>query len=347
MDKSYKTPILITLLLLTTGFYFYRYQSYKNENLALKVKVKLLSKNKKKSLTWAALKELESKKLSEPKVPDSNTTQPEAGSVVLVKKVEEADKLVAPQDVETDLLITEIESKLKNRKDLKLVELDQALLAADELISRNPNVYSSYKAKLILLLTKELAYNANINDDEVALLLDTMSEFDVLSDRTLRKEAFLIATTDAKIDELVEEVEALENDLIYAERDEDARLLDASIAMKLAEIDSMEDQLEEGLLDEEDYLNQDLVEIPLLRALAKSDFETVIESSENLLNNYPGSVRGYFFLVRALELSGRKEEAFSVIANNDLDQYELEQLQSRLSRTQGQNPQDYWKSLRF
>jgi hypothetical protein len=69
--------------------------------------------------------------------------------------------------------------------------------------------------------------------------------------------------------------------------------------------------------------------------------------SETLLSEFPSSVSGHLFLIRALELSGRKEEAVDVSINNDLDGDELKDLELRLYRSRRSNPKEYWRMLRF
>ena len=298
MNRKYKFSIIFTLLIYISISYYSKYQSRKKENVALKIKQELLSNDKKKPISWRSMKNA------------SNFIKPK-----LVQKQTISYKLIieSPKDIDLESLISQIEFTLKNRKDLTLAQLDRGIHSIDELISRNPNVYSSYKAKLILLLTKEGSRKVTIADEVISQLLETMSGFDVMSERVLRKEAFLIAKSNSEINKLVESVKELEEELEINKR-----------------------------LDEED-----LVEIPLLRALSKEDYDRIIEVSETLLSDFPSSVSGHLFLIRALELSGRKDEAVEVSINNNLNADELKELDLRLYRSRRSNPKEYWRMLRF
>jgi hypothetical protein len=68
-------------------------------------------------------------------------------------------------------------------------------------------------------------------------------------------------------------------------------------------IEFLEDKIENGLLEKKDYLNEDLVDIRLLRVLSKEDYYSIIEVSETLFSELPTSVSGYLFLISALEFS--------------------------------------------
>jgi len=72
-----------------------------------------------------------------------------------------------------------------------------------------------------------------------------------------------------------------------------------------------------------------------------------IEVSETLLSEFPTSVSGYLFLIRALELSGRKDEAVEVSINNNLNEDELKELDLRLYRPRRSIPKEHWRMLRF
>lgn len=220
-----------------------------------------------------------------------------------------------------------IESTLTNIKKSELEKIEESIRDADELIVDEPYSYSSYKAKLILLLTKEAKFNKTIDDYELRVLLETMSLFDVLSDKVLRKEAFLISRTNKRIDEILDQEEISEDEL--------------------SEVEVLEEQLENGFLDDEDFINEDLVEIPLLRGLARKDYDFVIEESEALLSEFPDSIRGNYFLIKALELAGETEQALDVLENLQLSDEKMKILKNRLQSSRNKKTEDYWKELRF
>jgi hypothetical protein len=197
------------------------------------------------------------------------------------------------------------------------------------------------------LLKKESNQGADYQDEVIEDLLETISGFDVKSDYALRKEAFLIAKTNNSLNRLDNEIDLLENELIRSTDQAESDQLSLLITTKLIEMEEEESSLENRLLVEEDYLNEDLVEIPLHRALVKKDYENVIETANAIIENFPDSISGYFFLVKALELSGETELATSVIEQCLLNLEDLRELQLRLMRSKNIDPRDYWKQLRF
>jgi hypothetical protein len=251
------------------------------------------------------------------------------------------------QDLDSRNLIDQVESILKKTKKIESTDFEKGLLAVNELILRNPNVYSSYKAKLILLLRKEGSKQGIINDTDVKNLLDTMSRFDITSDSVLRKEAFLIAKTNAEIDQLVFGIENLEDKLVGMKDQVQIQVIESEINGQLDKLAIKESLFEDDFLSDPGYLNEDLVEIPLYRALAKEDFYGVIETAEVILDDFPSSVFAHFFLIRALELAGRENEALELIVSTPLKPSELASLKERLIRERKLNAKEYWKNLRF
>jgi len=326
-----KKKLLLFSVLFFSVFSFYKYQGYKKENLALKLKLELRSKNKQKSLSWGQLKKIAKNK-----------------PLVTQKKNDEGEaSLTSVEDESFESLIGQVELTLKNRMKIGEDDIEKGISAVDELISRRPHVYSSYKAKLILMITKESFLGLEVDEVEFSELLEVMSGFDITSDKVLRKEAFLIAQRNSRIEEVETSISALEDELLDVDDQEKVVDIESEIILKLDELEGLEDELEDGLLDQEDYLNEDIVEIPLYRSLARGNYDEVIDSSESLLEVFPSSIRGNFFLVRALELAGRKEESIDVIETSGLNESDLKKLELRLIESRKSTPEEYWKKLRF
>jgi hypothetical protein len=342
MKKKNLILFFSLLLISSTALYLFQYENSKRDKFALNIKRRLNSNNKRKALSWSSLKKT---------IPKNNTIlnslNPKKETSENNSKTKGFEYFSNLQEKDTSELIQFIESTLKPRTRQNSSDLEKGIKVIDELISRNPNVYSSYKAKLILLLKKESNQGADYQDEVIEDLLETISGFDVKSDYALRKEAFLIAKTNNSLNRLDNEIDLLENELIRSTDQAESDQLSLLITTKLIEMEEEESSLENRLLVEEDYLNEDLVEIPLHRALVKKDYENVIETANAIIENFPDSISGYFFLVKALELSGETELATSVIEQCLLNLEDLRELQLRLMRSKNIDPRDYWKQLRF
>lgn len=56
---------------------------------------------------------------------------------------------------------------------------------------------------------------------------------------------------------------------------------------------------------------------------------------------------GYFYLIRALELEGRFEEAYEFLEDIEFNAEDLIELEERLGSSRNENPQNYWQNLKF
>lgn len=346
---------LLLVLIGLVAVMAYRYHLQQQETLlALQLKVKLLEERKKAPVPWEKL-------LAAAPAPPSATTAAEA--VPPVEPAEPERRAEIPIDRQpTSVLARKVDTALANREELSLDQIDRAIEMAEELIQREPASYSAYKAKLILLLTKESGHLADVDDDDVEALLEEMATFDMMSNVALRKEALLIARTDAQIDTVEESIENLETDLDAIDIDletvaadsaeetellEEMRTLERKIDEQVEERDRLEDNLEADLLANEIFFNEDIIEIPLQRGLATGDYDSVIAEAEALLDEFGESVAVYYYLIRALELDGQADVALDMIAASDLSAADSRELERRLRRSHEQNPRDYWKRLRF
>ena len=338
MNTKNISAFLFFILISLSSYFLYKYQEVKKENLVLQLKLKAMAKNKKSSVSW---KEVGSISTQKKIINEDNNAKNEINNNKSIKD----EALVDIRDLATEQLMNDLEKDLKRHWKLTEKKLNRNLEIVDELLTRNPNVYSYYKAKLILLLSKENLENSY--DPSVDDVLVSMSEFDLTTDKTLKREAFLIAQSNDKADELFSEVLNLEDQLELETNEEDILDLRAQIALKTSQLDTIEDELESGLLDDSDYLNEDLIEIPFLRSLSKGDYDAVIENAESLVSEFPNSVSGHYYLIKALELSGEDLAALEYIEELELSETKINMLKERLRKSKNIDPGEYLKKIRF
>ena len=337
-----KADFLIMGLFIWLLFAFYLYSNQKKENLALRLKVKLLSQEKIKPLPWAPLLEKPNKKIElrgtkGQKKPQENTVQTNLESQ------------------STQALATDLNRMLQDIQKQKLEEINDAIRVADEIIAREPMVFSAYKAKLILLLTKEASHAQAADDGEIERVLDEMAYFDLTDEEALRKEAFILSRTNSKINALEKGIRDREEELARLEEGEreekgidvKKELLFREIELQTAEVQKLEEELENGEMSTPDFLNEDLVEIPFQRALAHGEYDRVVEDSEDYIQAFPASLVGYYYLIRALELKGDEAAVLDAITNAELSDDTSKRLELRLKQSKGEDPKNYWKHLKF
>ncbi len=274
-----------------------------------------------------------------------------------------SDTPIAEQSTET--LANYLNSYMRKIDSQDLVSLQKNIAVADEIILRAPESYSGHKAKLIMLLVQEAKFKQKIEDYDVNSLLSSMADFDVSHNTQAIKEAILISNAN-------NEIQKLDDDLtdIYGEKEDlemqlssmDLEQLSSATAQflknRLAYL-SVEEQrlferiiilernIEEGELLPANALNEDLIHIPFLRMLARSDFDEVISNAENFIDQFPDSPIGYFYLVKTLRILDREDEALTLILNSGLSKEALSAIQMNLERFENVDPRAYWKMLKF
>lgn len=263
---------------------------------------------------------------------------------------------------ETEDLALDLQDKMKNVKNLDLPQIGRTIEIADELILREPETYSAYKAKLIALLTREGKFNIPADDEEINALLEDMARFDLTSDKVLQKEAALISTANAEVRALEQKLTETQTQLNAIEtqmaqlgpNNPDYRALDtrrAVLAMQLddtvGKISTIEDQIQRGDFPPDSLINEDVVQIPFMRSMARGDYEAAADNAEGFVQQFPNSPVGYFYLVLALEQLGRKEEAIDTLARSRLGSAEQAKLLERLSNARLEDPKRYWEKLNF
>ncbi len=335
MNKDKLILVLVTVLVFSSGFFLFKVYSLKSQVSALTLRTKIAAKEKRKATTWEASKKIPSRIAVRKKI------TPTATSSTTETIVHDFSA------IETEKLMTNLEKGMKTYWRLNLDNINEDLAITEELISRNPDVYSSHKAKLILMLAKENHLKADVDEADIEQTLSTLADFDTVTDKVLQKEAFLIARTNKRIETLIDEVDQMEEQLEGAETVEEEAALEQKIAEKLLEMEGLENQLEEGLLADKDFLNEDVVEIPMYRALARGEYDEVIDQAQSLLEAYPDSISGHYFTIRALQLSGDNTELREYLSNLRLSDEDIKELEDRVNNTSEEDPREFWKRLRF
>ncbi len=338
-------------MIILSGFLLKFYLDQKNENSALRIKLITMSVNKRTPTTWRQLTTKTAVKSKSEAAPLTTTAPANTSPQPKI--------LIA--DMPLEALVSELNSKMKEVRSLDAVTLDRNVLLADEIISREPASYSAYKAKLISLLVKEGKHKAEIEDTDVDSLLETMAGFDVTTDSVTRKEAALLTNANNQLSTLQEDLMEISNERIQideqlqllAPESEERAVLEEQRAEFMAREANAGAQLEQfesttqTSLEDDSYLNEDVVEIPFMRLLAKNEFDSVIDNAESFIEQFPTSVSGYYYLIKGMEFQGRNEDVAAVIASSQLSPDALQTLQSRLDQTKGSNPKNYWERLSF
>jgi tetratricopeptide (TPR) repeat protein len=345
--------LLAMILVLLTKFYF----SQKKENRALRLKILSMSETKRTPKSWA---QLTTRPLtSAPKDPAVALTATTTTTAAPITPAENTNVNEPLDNLDTTDLALKLAGQMKRPKSFDLNTIENNIAIADEIISREPDSYGAYKAKLISMLVKEGKFNKPIDEDEVESLLENMAQFNISSDKIARRESALIGSTNDEIQNVEADLEVLarEREIIEAQLNSyDANSPElVQLNNQIQDIEAREAQLlgninnlEESLASKTNQLiNEDVIEIPFMRMMAKNDYDSVIENAESFIEQFPSSANGYFYMVRALEMQGKKEEALSIIQNSRLPQETQDRLFQRLDEEGSQNPQSYWQKLSF
>lgn len=365
MDQEVKTNRIIlaatfVLMLILAGFLLKFYIDQKRENASLRVKLLTMTANRRKPTT---LEQLTSRKSNQAVA--TNTAKPERTDTtnkensVTNSLAATSDRPIADRPVED--LAGELNLSMRNAQAASATDLDRSIAIAEEIISREPASYAAYKAKLMALLIKEGKYNQEADDGEINELLETMAGFDVTTDTVARREAALLSNANTQLSSLEDTLRSIAQERI--DLDEEIASLDpatdeyARLQQVRAELLQQEQQTTAQLaqfentiqsaINDDSYLNEDIVEIPFMRSMARGDFETVEEDAVAFIEQFPTSVSGYYYLIRSLDSQGRQAEATEIIANSQLSQEAQRSLLDRVEQNRNQDPKQYWKRLTF
>lgn len=153
---------VLVIAVLLGLFYF----DQRKENAALRIKMITESTSKRIPKTFNQM----ASELPPPKLPSTPAKTNETTEVA---------PTVPLADMPTEDLIGELNMGMTDIDKQSKEQLDKNIAVADEILSREPDSYSAYKAKLKLLLAKESKFNERIDDSEVNLLLERIAEFEV------------------------------------------------------------------------------------------------------------------------------------------------------------------------
>ncbi|MCB9094371.1 MAG: hypothetical protein H6621_04800 [Halobacteriovoraceae bacterium] len=315
--------VFFVVLFFVVSYATYKYWSPPRSSLSLKIKRELEDGKRIKAKKWNEIKAID--------LPVVTTKPPNS----------------LPRETSSQIA-KRLEKSMQKFKSLKLDSLEEAIKTASDLIDREPDSYSSYKAKLILLLTKEAKFHQDIEDNEIEYILGKMAEFDTTSDKAIQKESFIIAQANSELDKVEARIDELEYQLDTLETEEDfeeAPLIQHELEQNYLQADRIEDELEDKLIQNDLAANENLIEIPFLRDLAKKEYLKVIDDADAYLDEYPNSLAVNFILIKALQLNGETDAARDIIENLNLDSTDLQKLQNRLSETS--TPEEYWKKFHF
>ena len=350
--------LLAIILILLTKFYF----NQKKENLAIRLKIISMSETKRTPKPWVELKtKTQSTTVTAPAVaptaaPTAAVTTPAPTTPVNTVNTNVNESL---DNLDTPDLALKLEGQMRRPRNLDLKTIENNIAIADEIISREPDSYGAYKAKLISLLVKEGKFKRPIDEVEVESLLENMAQFNISSDKIARRESALIGNTNGEIQNVEAQLEGLarEREILESQLNTyDANSPElAQLNTQIEEIDSREaqllgniDNLEESLANNTNQLiNEDVIEIPFMRMMAQNDYDAVIDNAQSFIEQFPNSPSGYFYMVRALEMQGQKDEAREIIENSNLPQDAQDRLFQRLDSEGSQDPKSYWQKLSF
>lgn len=310
------------LIFTLIGLFFYWYNNYfrlKRESTPVKIKTLSMSTEKRKMKPWTSI--LDQKEVTKKK---SN----------LVQEPPLNEKTISE-------LADFLESSLRDIASTNLKKLQKNIEIADEIIAREPGVYSAYKAKLMSMLIIEGKYNQTIDDKEVEILLEAMAQFDTKTEENARNEALLISKTTKELESATEELNDLALQEAIVSTDYEQNELFKKEEILVNEINRMQEKINRAISSEENYINEDIVQIPFLRMMAKNDYEQVIQDSEIFIENFPNSPYGHIFLINALYSSGQKEEALEILKNLP------EEIQDKIQFYDQSYYTEYWKKLFF
>jgi len=292
--------------------------------------------------------------------------QPAPQKIVEQVKINQASiQKIIPEvsiiEKDTEELVSTMNKNMSEAKDLDLLTLDKNIEIADEIISRDPENYSAHRAKLISMLIIEGKFDQDIDNYEVASLIDRMSILEITNDSKIRREASTVSVANNQIIDL----EAKLSDILQLE---DQISLQSSalekdspefqeLQLQNSQLSAEENRISENLDLIQNYPNNELLqpvayaeeimEIPFLRLMAKNDYNAVIENALVHISEFPKSLSGYYFLAKALLLEGRTEDAIRAITESNLSLDAQNAIHSRIDSTAGEDPKNYWEKLAY
>jgi hypothetical protein len=271
----------------------------------------------------------------------------------LEKKPESEDLELS--NLSTQELVIRLTQRMKTPVEISNEELEQISLIADELIVREPEIYQAYKAKLFSLLVREGKFKESIEDLDVDSLLETMASFSInnrenlIVDITSEEESLNIDATElySQIEENYMNMQVMDpNTPEYFELERVQQELTNQYKDSIDRLDANQKNQQEAQ-SAEMAINRDIVEIPFMRMMAKSDYDGVIQNAENFIEEFPNLADGYYYLYKAYEAQGANEKAQQLFEDINRNPQVKAAFQEKLENFQNFNLQTYWQTLRF
>lgn len=341
----------LLVIILIFGAVFYNQQ--KKENQALSLKILMMSEKKRTPKPWAQI-------LTPPKlITDAASTINASTKAETTAVKKDVELPLAEQD--TQSLAIKLDSLMRNVQSLDLAALNNCINIADEIISREPNSDMAYKAKLVAMLVKEGKFKQAIDDNIVNSTLESMAQLTSENGNFAEHVAAYDSATnaslsdsDTKLNQISEEksiyearLKDLENDSSTPERDS----IIASLAkLQMEEDNTLKSMDETSALHDESIsqlMSEEVLDIPLRRLLANGAYDEVADNAQSLIDQYPNSTDGYFFLFKAMELQGQREEALNMLKNSQINLNTRDELIKKLEMERSQDPKLYWQNLKF
>ncbi len=353
---------LIFALAVVSIFTFEFYLTQKKQNQALKIKIIMLKKERKIPKPWGRLLAPAPVTLANIAPNKKKLVEQSVTTKAAAPLINQTNTIESIKEKSTEELALLVNTRMNSVKTETFKDLEFTIALADEIISREPDTYSAYKAKLIALLVEEGKWNIAIEDNLINSLLEEMARYDLGRDVVTKKEAELITTANDEIRILSEQVDTISNQRLAAEIDLESVSIDdpvyktlesirADLTYKeqdaLKRLSNKQLEVNQTAFPEENYLNEDIVQIPFLRMMAKGDYQGMISSAEAFIQQFPTSQIGYLYLVLVLEKEGRKAEAIDLISKSNLTNNEQSSLMVKLEKARSEDPKKYWDKLFF
>lgn len=269
-------------------------------------------------------------------------------SIINKLKLKKNVQLQAQEKLEEGEVKTD---SIDSKEILDLRDVDNNLDSANNVLENEPDNFDALRLKLKMLLIKEQKFKQAIDDDEINKLLEKLVALDSEVDVVTRQEAAIRSVYSSERETLVSKAQMMAEELWFLQNDYEN--VDRSlIENRIFEIEKINQQI--SLLDlqnEVDLQNnelssqENLIEIPLYRLLFKNQLSEVIDDSLELIERYPHFLSGYYFLVRALDMSGDSAAANEILQISPLSMSEHQLLRQRLNRPLERELAEFWNSL--
>jgi hypothetical protein len=257
-------------------------------------------------------------------------------------------------------------------RDAGIEQLNQNIIMSEEMIRREPELYGAYKVKLVSMLMKEAKFREAIDETEFETLVSEMSSF-VDPDPTIQmRGATLTNELNARLDQLEPQQSTIKNrveqlnqtlfELQSASKDDvDALNMNEQYLMLSDELEALstederlsaviaetEDRLEQGEMSFEVGKDPDLVMAPFLRIMIQGDYVQLTNAANDYIDAYPNSPYGYYFLAKALWITGQEEDALHALKSAYVNDSTFEILLKDFKTSANSDPVAYLSNMKL